>query len=193
MPRIAAGLQDLEGWKFRHFPTGIWENINHQLADLFSTYCHINSHQGSSLTRATCHFFSERAKCKSSLNLPAPGTRSFLPGQQISFFLPGYHAQLHDLKGFGKFWETLFTPKEWSLSKKGPKEGERVVARGQFHERVGETSVHWLPPGVGITQNLFLFLRTGHLKISLGLTQILYSKFHGLLKLIFHTNQYNGA
>ena len=132
-------------------PTGIWENINHQLADLFSTYCHINSHQGSSLTRATCHFFSERAKCKSSLNLPAPGTRSFLPGQQISFFLPGYHAQLHDLKGFGKFWETLFTPKEWSLSKKGPKEGERVVARGQFHERVGETSVHWLTPGVGLT------------------------------------------
>ena len=31
----------------------------------------------------------------------------------------------------------------------------------------------------------------GHLKISLGPTQFLYSKFHGLLKLIFH--QYNGA
>ena len=29
----------------------------YQLADLFSTWRHINSHQGSSLTRATCHFF----------------------------------------------------------------------------------------------------------------------------------------
>ena len=31
----------------------------YQLADLFSTWRHINSHQGSSLTRATCHFFEE--------------------------------------------------------------------------------------------------------------------------------------
>ena len=30
-------------------------------------------------------------------------------------------------------------------------------------------------------------------KISLGPIRFLYSKFHGLLKLIFHTNQYNGA
>ena len=37
------------------------------------------------------------------------------------------------------------------------------------------------------------FPRTGYLKISLGLTQFLYNKFHGLLKLIFHTNQYNVA
>ena len=29
----------------------------YQLADLFSTWRHINSHQGSSLTRATCHFY----------------------------------------------------------------------------------------------------------------------------------------
>ena len=28
----------------------------YQLADIFSTWRHINSHQGSSLTRATCHF-----------------------------------------------------------------------------------------------------------------------------------------
>ena len=33
---------------------------------------------------------------------------------------------------------SIFTPKEWFLSKKGPKEGERV-ARGHFHERVGES------------------------------------------------------
>ena len=44
-----------------------------------------------------------------------------------------------------------------------------------------------------LPKNLFPFPRTGHLKISLGPTQCLYSKFHGLLKLIFHTNQYNGA
>ena len=42
---------------------------------------------------------------------------------------------------FGTFCDTIFTPKEWFLSKKGPKEGERV-ARGHFHERVGETPVH---------------------------------------------------
>ena len=35
---------------------------------------------------------------------------------------------------------SIFTPKEWFLSKKGPKEGERV-ARGHFHERVGESPV----------------------------------------------------
>ena len=44
-----------------------------------------------------------------------------------------------------------------------------------------------------LPQNLFSFPRTGHLKISLGPTQFLLCKFHGLLKLIFHTNQYNGA
>ena len=36
--------------------------------------------------------------------------------------------------------------------------GERV-ARGHFHERVGETPVHWLPPGVGVTQKTFFRFR----------------------------------
>ena len=76
--------------------------------------------------------------------------RSISRGQQIFFFVAGYHPQGHDLNVFQKFSETIFTPKEWFLSKKGPKEGERV-ARGHFHERVGETPVHWLPPGVGPT------------------------------------------
>ena len=40
------------------------------------------------------------------------------------------------------------------------------------------------PPGDIVPQNLFPFPRPN---------SILYSKFHGLLKLIFHTNQYNGA
>ena len=63
---------------------------------------------------------------------------------------------------FQKFPETIFTPKEWFLSKKGPKEGERV-ARGDFHERVGETPVHWLPPapGVGPTPKPFSVFENG--------------------------------
>ena len=60
----------------------------------------------------------------------------------------------HERGVFQKFPETIFTPKKWFLSKKGPKEGERV-ARGHFHERVGESPVHWLPPGVGFTQKPF--------------------------------------
>ena len=42
-----------------------------------------------------------------------------------------------------------------------------------------------------LPKNLFPFPRTVQLKISLGPIRFLYSKFHGLLKLIFHTNQYN--
>ena len=44
-----------------------------------------------------------------------------------------------------------------------------------------------------LPKNLFPFPRTGHLEISLGPTQFLHSKCHGLLKLIFHTNQYNAV
>ena len=55
---------------------------------------------------------------------------------------------------------SIFTPKEWFLSKKGPKEGERV-ARGHFHERVGESPVHWLPPGVGFTPKPFSVSENG--------------------------------
>ena len=44
-----------------------------------------------------------------------------------------------------------------------------------------------------LPQHLDLFPRSSHLKISWGPTKFSYSKFHGLLKLIFHTNQYNGA
>ena len=79
----------------------------------------------------------------------------------VNFFaLAGYHAQRHDLNVFQTFPDTIFTPKEWLLSKKGPKEGERV-ARGHFHERVGESPVRWLPPGVGITQKPFSVSENG--------------------------------
>ena len=70
------------------------------------------------------------------------------------------HTQRHDLNVFQTFSDTIFTLKEWFLSKKGPKEGERV-ARGHFHERVGETPVHWLPLGVGITQKPFSVSENG--------------------------------
>ena len=86
--------------------------------------------------------------------------RSISRGQQIFFFLAGYHAQGHYLKKFLNFSESIFTPKEWFLSKKGPKEGERV-ARGHFHERVGESPVHWLPPGVGFTPKPFSVSENG--------------------------------
>ena len=60
----------------------------------------------------------------------------------VNFLLPSLvSCPVQRLKRFGKFCETIFTPKEWVLSKKWPKEGERV-ARGHLHERVGETPVH---------------------------------------------------
>ena len=68
--------------------------------------------------------------------------------------------QFSSLNLFQKFPETIKTLKEWFLSKKGPKEGERV-ARGHFHERVGESPVHWLPPGVGFTQKPFSVSENG--------------------------------
>ena len=94
----------------------------------------------------------------------------------VIFFLAGYHAQGHGLKVLGTFCDTIFTPKEWFLSKKGPKKGE-WVAWGHFHERVGETPVHWLPPGVGPTPKPFSVSDIGpFVKIPLGPTQQ-YSKF----------------
>ena len=53
--------------------------------------------------------------------------RSILPEQQIFLFLAGYYAQGHNLNVFGTSCDTIFAPKEWFLSKNGPKEGERVA------------------------------------------------------------------
>ena len=46
------------------------------------------------------------------------------------------------------------------VQKIGPKEGERV-ARGHFDERVGETPVHLVPPGVGINPKPFSVSENG--------------------------------
>ena len=69
-------------------------------------------------------------------------------------------SQGHILSHFGTNCDTGNTSKKRFLSKKGPKEGERV-ARGHFHERVGESPVHWLPPGVGFTQKPFSVSENG--------------------------------
>ena len=69
---------------------------------------------------------------------------------------------------FRTFYDTIFTPKEWVLSKKGPKEGEKV-ARGHFHERVGETPVHWL------NSSAFKYLGPFRLKIEQGTLVLLCS------------------
>ena len=42
-----------------------------------------------------------------------------------------------------------------------------------------------------LPQYLLPFPGTDHLKIPRGATKFLFSKFYGLLKLVFHTNQYN--
>ena len=65
--------------------------------------------------------------------------RSILLGLQICFSRAGYHAPGHDLN---------------------VEEGEKV-ARGHFHERVGEILVHWLPPGVGFTPKPFSVSENG--------------------------------
>ena len=95
---------------------------------------------------------------KEFTNVTIPVTSSAI---HVNLLVPSWiSCQGHDLKNFGKFCETIFTPKEWFLSKKGPKEGERV-ARGHFHERVGESPVHWLPPGVGFTPKPFSVSENG--------------------------------
>ena len=97
---------------------------------------------------------------KEFTNVTGPVT-SFAGRVNLLLFFPvGFHDHGHDLKHFLKFSQTIFTPKEWFFSKKGPKEGERV-ARGHFHERVGESPVHWLPPGVGFTPKPFSVSENG--------------------------------
>ena len=61
---------------------------------------------------------------------------------------------------FHTFSYTINTQKECLLSKKGPKEGE-IVARGHFHERMGETPVHWLSLRVGPAPKPFSISENG--------------------------------
>ena len=100
----------------------------------------------------------ERAKMKEFTNFTAHP--SFLVCCKICFFLGGEMSRGHILSHFQTVTDTGNTPKKWFLSRKRPKEGERV-GRGHFHERVGESPVHWLPPGVGFTQKPFSVSENG--------------------------------
>ena len=81
-----------------------------------------------------------------------------------------------------------------------------AIFQGKSRKRVNEWRKvtfmkEWVKPlyisslwALDLPQNLFPSPRTGHLKFARGPTQILYSKFHGLLKPIFHTiYQSNGT
>ena len=60
-------------------------------------------------------------------------------GCQVNFFFPTCQVVTGACSDrFVKNCEPWNTPKEWFLSRKRPKEGERV-GRGHFHERVGES------------------------------------------------------
>ena len=66
------------------------------------------------------------------------GKRSIgLPGI-VSFLHVGKGSQGHVLDRSGPIWPTWNTPKKCFLSRKRPKEDERV-GRGHFHERVDES------------------------------------------------------
>ena len=77
-----------------------------------------------------------------------------------SFLHVGKWSQGHVLDQMAQNGPPGNTPKKGSLSRKRPKEDERV-GRGHFHERVGESPVHWLPPGVGFTQKPFSVSENG--------------------------------
>ena len=76
------------------------------------------------------------------------------------------------------------------------RKGQKRVKEGRevtFMKEWGKALCIGYHQELDLPQTLFPFTRTVQLKISLGPIRFLYSKFHGLLKLIFHTNKYNGA
>ena len=89
--------------------------------------------------------------------------------------------QFSSLNLFQKFPETIKTLKEWFLSKKGPKEGERMrevtfmkefFCLGAFFFCLGVKE--WVKPPIGylqaldLPQNLCSVSESGHMKISLS-------------------------
>ena len=103
-------------------------------------------------------FFQWKSKMKEFTNVTGPVT-SF--AGRVNLLLPSWISWPWAwFEAFSQIFSNHFHPEKWFLSKKGPKEGERV-ARGHFHERVGESPVHWLPPGVGFTQKAFSVSENG--------------------------------
>ena len=66
------------------------------------------------------------------------GKRLIWPAAIRFFFDASKGSRGHVLGRSGPLWPTWNTPKKGSLSRKRPKEDERV-GRGHFHERVGES------------------------------------------------------
>ena len=60
-------------------------------------------------------FLSKDQKSKISESESSINSRTCL-GHLVLFFLAGYYVQGHDLNVFHTFSDTIFTPKEWSLS-----------------------------------------------------------------------------
>ena len=80
-----------------------------------------------------------------------------------SFLHVGRWSQGHVLDQNGPKWPTWNTPKKGSLSRKRPKEDERV-GRGHFHEKVGESPGQDENFGAHAFTNLVSFPRYGCLK-----------------------------
>ena len=78
----------------------------------------------------------ERAKMKEFTQKQHKRSKSSTNSFRLLIMVERY--QGYFLNVFQKSSETGNTPKKWFLSRKRPKEGERV-GRGHFHERVGES------------------------------------------------------
>ena len=109
---------------------------------------------------------------------------------RVNFFCPSWISCTG--AWFEAFWDILwhyFHPERVvslkERAERGWKSGERSLSwKSGWNPCTFATSRRWTYP------NLFPFPRTGHLKISLGPTQLLYIVN---FMVIFHTNQYNGA
>ena len=96
-------------------------------------------------------------------------------------------------KNFPEISENHFHPKTvFFLQRKGRKRVKEWRKVTSMKEWVKPLYIGYLQ-ALDLPQNLFSVSESGHIKISLGPTQFLFSIFHGLLKLIFHTNLCNGA
>ena len=122
--------------------------------------------------------------------------RSLWWGEQIFFLIMLEGSRGHVKTNFSEKSEKVLPPNEVIKVERGPKKGrKRMKEWGEvtFMKEWVKALYIGYHQALDLPKNLFPFPRTGHLKSSLGPNQFLYSKFYGLLKLIFLTNNYNGA
>ena len=118
--------------------------------------------------------------------------RTFFSELKFFFFLPGYMSRGHIMNVFGKIM-TPGTPRKSGLLQREGRNRVKEWREVTFMKEWVKALYIGYHQELDLPKNLFPFPRTVQLKISLGPIRFLYSKFHGLLKLIFHTNQYKGA